>query len=176
MVGCTTAGEIGPLGYCTHSLSGVSFSNDGFSGVSGVLEDLGQFSISEGNEFVQSLLQRLERRAPDALASESNALLPIDGLSIREEPVAHALQDPLGNIVLFGGSAGDDMEFTRTRVFSDGQFHADSAILILFNTSLPFKQFKTQYFISTAERLVVTEADNVQRVVKEINGLPSAAE
>jgi hypothetical protein len=41
---------------------------------------------------------------------------------------------------------------------------------------LPFTIFKTQHFISTDERLVVTEADTARRVVKEINGLPAAQE
>ena len=36
--------------------------------------------------------------------------------------------------------------------------------------------FKTQHFVSTDERLVVTEADPAKRIVKEINGLPAAEE
>jgi hypothetical protein len=176
VVGCTTAGEIGPLGNCAHGLSGASFSASGFAAVSGLLEKLTSFSIAAGHDFAQSLLQRLEGRAPEASPENSFALLLIDGLSIREEPVAHALQYALGEIVLFGGSAGDDQKFSRTLVFSDGQFHPDSAVLVLLNTALPFNIFKTQHFIATAERLVVTEADTDARVVKEINGLPAAAE
>jgi hypothetical protein len=49
-------------------------------------------------------------------------------------------------------------------------------VLILIHTTLPFRVFKTQHFISTNERLVVTEADTSRRIVKEINGLPAAAE
>lgn len=176
VVGCTTAGEIGPSGYCTHSLSGASFPAGSSVAVSGLLEQLSQFEIAKGHDFAQALLQKLESKAPQASPENSFALMLIDGLSIREEPVAHALQYALGNIVLFGGSAGDDQKFSRTRVFSDGRFHSDSAVLVLLNTSLPFKIFKTQHFISTAERLVVTEADTDERVVKEINGLPAAAE
>ena len=82
----------------------------------------------------------------------------------------------LGKIPLFGGSAGDDLRFAKTGVYSDGRFHSDSAALILINTSLPFRIFKTQHFVSTDERLVVTEADTTRRIVKEINGLPAAEE
>jgi hypothetical protein len=176
VVGCTTAGEIGPLGYREHGLSGASFSASGFAAVSGLLENLTLFSITTGHDFAQTLLQRLESQAPDAVAENSFALLLIDGLSIREEPVAHALQYALGDIVLFGGSAGDDQKFSRTLVFSDGRFNPDSAVLVLLNTALPFKIFKTQHFIASAVRMVVTEADTDERVVKEINGLPAAAE
>ncbi len=176
VVGCTTAGEIGPAGYIQHSLSGASFPSGSCVAVSGLLERLGQFEIAKGHDFAQGLLQKLESMAPQASAENSFAMMLIDGLSVREEPVTHAIQYALGKITLFGGSAGDDQQFSKTYVFNEGQFHADSAVLILINTKLPFRMFKTQHFVSTDERLVVTEADTSKRTVKEINGLPAAAE
>lgn len=176
VVGCTTAGEIGPAGYRQHSLSGASFSAGSCAAVSGMLDRLDQFDIARAHDFAQTLLQQLESKAPDASPDNTFALLLIDGMSVREEPVAHALQHALGKITLFGGSAGDDLRFTKTFVYSDGRFHSDSAALILVRTDLPFKIFKTQHFVSSDERLVVTEADPARRIVKEINGLPAAAE
>jgi hypothetical protein len=176
VVGCTTAGEIGPAGYCQHSLSGAGFPKGSCVAVSGRLDCLSKFDITGGHEFAQTLLQRLESRAPQASSDNSFAFMLIDGLSVREEPVTHALQHALGKIPLFGGSAGDDMKFTKTCVYYDGRFHSDSAVLILINTSLPFRIFKTQHFVSTDERLVVTEADTAKRIVNEINGLPAAEE
>ena len=176
VVGCTTSGEIGPAGYHQHSLSGVSFPAGSCVAVSGLMDRLSQFQISRGNDFAQALLQRLEGRAPQAGPDNSFAFMLIDGLSIREEPVAHALQYALGKIALFGGSAGDDQKFLNTYVYCDGRFHSDSAALILVSTPLPFKIFKTQHFVSTDERLVVTEADASKRIIKEINGLPAAEE
>jgi len=176
VVGCTTAGEIGPLGYLQHSLSGVSFSVGSCVTVSGRLDRLGQFDIARGYDFAQALLQQLESKVPYTSPENSFALLLIDGLSVREEPVAHVLQYALGKITLFGGSAGDDLKFSQTWVYSDGGFHSDSAVLILVHTFLPFKIFKTQHFVPTDKRLVVMEADITKRTVKEINGLPAAEE
>jgi len=176
VVGCTTAGEIGPAGYLAHSLSGASFPAESSTVVSGILNDLDQFDIASGHDFAQSLLQQLESKVPEVNPDNSFAIMLIDGMSVREEPVAHALQYALGKIPLFGGSAGDDLKFVKTYVFSDGRFHSDSAALILITTSLSFKIFKTQHFVSTDERLVVTEADSAERIVKEINGLPAAEE
>lgn len=176
VVGCTTSGEIGPAGYHQHSLSGVSFSAGSYAAVTGLLDRLGQFEISRGNELTRTLLHRLEDRAPQAGPDNSFAFVLIDGLSTREEPVAHALQHSLGRIALFGGSAGDDQRFLKTYVYSDGRFHSDSAVLVLVSTPLPFRMFKTQHFVSTDERLVVTEADATKRIIKEINGLPAAEE
>lgn len=176
VVGCTTAGEIGPAGYCQHSLSGVSFSEASCVAVSGMLDQLSEFDITRGHDFAQNLLQQLESKTPNPNPAHSFALLLIDGMSGREERVAHALQSALGKITLFGGSAGDDQKFSKTYVYSNGCFHTDSAVMVLVNTALPFKIFKTHHFVSTDERFVVTEADPAKRIVKEINGLPAATE
>lgn len=176
VVGCTTAGEIGPNCYHRHSLTGASFATGSCTAVAGRLDRLNRFDIANGKAFAQDLLQRLESRAPQADPDNTFAFLLIDGLSTREEPVTHALQHGLGRIPLFGGSAGDDLKFSKTYVYSEGKFHSGSAVLILISTPLPFRLFKTQHFISTSERLVVTQSDPARRVVQEINGLPAAQE
>ena len=135
VVGCTTAGEIGPAGYHQHSLSGVSFPAGSCVAVSGLLDHLSQFEIARGNDFAQALLQRFESRAPQVGPDNSFAFMLIDGMSIREEPVAHTLQYALGKIVLLGGSAGDDLKFAKTYIYSNGHFHSDSAALVLISRS-----------------------------------------
>ncbi|SDH32002.1 nitric oxide-sensing protein NosP [Propionivibrio dicarboxylicus] len=176
VVGCTTAGEIGPAGYCSHSLSGASFPSDSFSVVVGLLQDLKCFEFASAHAFLQTQLKRLEMANPAATGDNSFAFMLIDGLSVREEAVASFLQTALGRIPLVGGSAGDDQRFSRTRIFHDGAFHSDCAALLLISTPFPFQPFKTQHFTRKDERLVVTEADPESRVVREINGLPAARE
>ncbi len=174
VVGCTTAGEIGPAGYRSHSLSGASFAAAGFTAVSGRIEGLQRFDNAAAQTLVQDLLQTLENSAPEADEDNSFALLLIDGLSAHEEPVAHALQSALGGVQLVGGSAADGLKFGSTRVYAQGRFHADSAVLILVSTPLPFRLFKTQHFVATDQRMVVTAADVERRVVSEIDGRPAA--
>jgi hypothetical protein len=176
VVGCTSAGGFGPGGYCSHSLTGVSFSGEVCSAVSGVLPELEHFDPVRTHDFAQSLLQSLESKAPQLSADHCFALLLIDGMSKREEQMAHTLQLTLDSIPLCGGSAADDRVFARTLVYCDGRFHASSAALILISTALPFRVFMTHHFLPTHERLVVTRADTATRTVHEINGLPAAAE
>lgn len=176
VVGCTTAGEIGTLDYCAQSLAGASFPASGFTAVTGVLDHLQDYDLARGQEFSGRLLQQLEAAVPGCDASSCFAFMMIDGLSIREEPVVRSFQNALGRIPLVGGSAGDDLAFSRTLVFADGAFHTDAVVLVLASTSYPFRPFKTQHFASDSERLVVTEADPAHRIVKEINGLPAAEE
>ena len=176
VVGCTSAGEIGPAGYCGHSLSGVSFSATAGTIVCDRLPILQSFNVTQGHTFAQELLQRLESRSPQVSPENTFAFLLIDGLSVREEPVLYTLHAALGNIPLCGGSAGDGLKFGSTWIFHQGAFHTDSALLMLVNTPLPFRIFMTQHFISDDERMVVTEADPARRLVMEINGRPAADE
>lgn len=176
LVGCTTAGEIGPGGYQERGLAGASFAATVCTAVSGRLEGLQRFEDSRGQAFAQGLVRELALKAPAANPENTFALLLIDGLSVREEPVARALQAALGKIALAGGSAGDGLNFGRTWVFADGAFRPDCAALTLVATPLPFHVFKTQHFIPTEARLVITGADTARRVVTEINGLPAATE
>jgi hypothetical protein len=176
VVGCTTAGEIGPAGYRDHSLSGASLPAAGFTAATGRIDRLQQFELARGETFADYLVQRLERVEPSADADNSFGLMLIDGLSVREEPVARALQSALGGIPLIGGSAGDGVEFAHTYVYCDGAFHEDSAVLALVTTQLPFKTFKTQHFVPADARAVVTAADAERRIVTEIDGLPAAEE
>lgn len=175
VIGCTTSGEIGPGGYTEHTISGFSLAADGFKVASGFIDDLHHINIDKGHTFVDSLLQQLEAQT---LVSFENsfAFLLVDGLSLREEPTARILQDALGQIPLFGGSAGDDLQFKKTWVFSEGAFRTDCAALILINTLYPFKLFKAQHFVCGIEKLVVTQADPLKRIVKEINGYPAVKE
>ncbi len=175
VIGCTTAGEIGS-GYRDQSLVGVSFSADSFTAVTGHLDRLQQFQPSEGDALGRDLLQEIGDKAPQARERNTFAFLLIDGLSVREEPVARALQNALGNVPLVGGSSGDGLNFRQTYVYADGCFRSDSAAVTLITTPLPFKVFKTQHFVPTDQRFVITEADSARRIVKEINGLPAAQE
>jgi hypothetical protein len=176
VVGCTTAGEIGPAGYTDHSLAGVSFSAREFNIVCGLLNRLQTFEIATGHKLIHDMLQELESQAPKVETDKCFALVLIDGLSMREEAVTRTLQSALGRVPLVGGSAGDGEKFASTHVYFEGAFHPDSAIVILVATGLPFKLFKTQHFVATDQRLVVTEADPARRIVMEINGLPAAEE
>ena len=176
VVGCTTAGEIGPLGCRDGSLTGASFSSAAAKAVIGHLDDLKGFDIPEGVAFARGLRRRLEDGASQADAHNTFALLLVDGLFGHEEQLAHALQEGLGDITLVGGSAGDSMSFASTYIYRDGEFVSGAAAVVLITTPLPFTEFKTQHFEPTDERLVVTEADPAERVVSEINGLPAAEE
>lgn len=176
VMGCTTAGEIGPQGYLEYSLSAACLPSSLFTAVTGRLDNLRAFNTSSGDDFARQLALDLQVRSKTTDASNTFGFLLIDGLSVCEETVVSTLHTALGAIPLIGGSAGDDMHFRHTQIFHDGSFHSDSAVLMLATTSLPFRAFMTHHYRAGIERLLVTEADTKNRTVIKLNNLPAARE
>ena len=81
---------------------------------------------------------------------------------------------PWENASWWAAPRADGLSFGKSYVYFDGSFHADSAVLVLVTTPLPFRTFKTQHFVPTSERAVVTGADAERRIVSEIDGWPAA--
>ncbi len=174
VIGCTTAGEFGPAGYRDRSLSGASLPCGSFAAATGRIADLDRFDFEQAQTLVEHMWHDLHRQDPSASAETSFAFLLIDGLSVREEPVAAALQEALREVPLVGGSAGDGLAFGQTQVYLDGAFSSRSAVLALVSTRLPFRVFKTQHFVPIQDRAVVTSADAKHRLIRQIDGRPAA--
>jgi hypothetical protein len=176
VLGCTTAGEIGPLGYSTGSLTGVSIASEDFTVAMRRLDGLGQFEFSHGLALGPALLAQLRERGLSPDPENSFGFLLIDGMSMKEEPVVSAVYRGLGDIQLFGGSAGDGGRFQHTHIYHNGSFRQDCAVVALIHTTHQFCVFKTQHFVSNREPMVVTCADPARRLVTEINGEPAGRE
>ena len=176
MIGCTTAGEITPTGYKNGSLTGVSISGPSFKTAVHRIDNLSAFEMSTGEQVGTALRRKLEETAEPANSTNSFGFMLIDGLSGREEVVISSIYRSVGEIPLFGGSAGDGVEFDQTWLYHEGEFHTDCAILTLMQTDHAFSVFKTQHFIESDKKMVVTEADPERRIVTEINGQPAGRE
>ena len=176
VIGCTTAGEITPLGYLHGSLTGVSFAGSDFDVVVTCLEDLESSMIPDIGEQVIALKQSMLDKNINAKMEDMFSFLLVDGLSVLEEILVSRLHNNLGGIPLIGGSAGDEANFKQTFLFYEGAFHQNCAIFSLMHTTQAFKTFKTEHFIETDNKLVITEADCKNRIVTEINGEPAAEE
>lgn len=117
VVGCTTAGEIGPTGYHDGSLSGVSFHRDDLMFEVAIQENLSAFDSSAGQRFAHNLKEKAPAARAGTTAAEQFSFMLIDGLCQREEVVARAFHDGLGGVALVGGSAGDDLVHENNGVF-----------------------------------------------------------
>lgn len=181
LFGCTTAGEITPFGYIAGGICGIGFPREDFVVTSVLFEDLANFELSATTEKTRAAAAERDRAVniafqQSAATLKGFALLLVDGLSVREEQLVSAVANALGDTPLVGGSAGDDLNFGRTWVLYDGRFVSNAATLLLVTTPRRFSVFKTEHFLETDRKVVVTRANPADRVVTEINGEPAAFE
>ncbi|QID19222.1 FIST domain containing protein [Nitrogeniibacter mangrovi] len=174
LIGCSTAGEIGPAGYQEESIVAIALPADDFTVATVKVDHLADLDMPAWRYALEAAMTRI------APAHEHDggtfAFTLIDGLSRREEAVGHAVQALIGQIPLIGGSAGDGLQFVRTRILHEGDIASDASVVALVRTRRPFQLFKSQHVIRSDVRMVVTGARPAERIVTEINGLPAAEE
>lgn len=176
LIGCTTSGEIASgVGYEEGGIVGISFSSRELVVHPRIIHPLNRFGLPESEQLARDLHQQLTL-SEGFKAERMFGVLLVDGLSMLEEQVIASLYNQLGSIPIVGGSAGDDLTFKETRIYSDGKFINNAAMFALFETTLPFKVFRSQHFEPTETRLVITDSDPATRTVREINGAPAAEE
>jgi hypothetical protein len=170
VIGCTTAGEFGPLGYSLGGIVAASFPAAEFTFASAALP-----SASGGDpDSTRAALADLHARIGSL--PHRMVILLTDGLSGMEESVAQASHREFPDVPVLGGSDGDEERYASTAVFHDGAFHAEESLVAAISTSRAILPFLTHPFFGSSEPLVVTEADARRRLIIEINGNPANAE
>ncbi|MEO1067162.1 MAG: FIST N-terminal domain-containing protein [Pseudomonadota bacterium] len=184
---CSTAGEITQHGMTEGGLVALLFPSETFRMDALALSDIKNCGMDEIVDNVKAARRAfVAQKAASPWKGESGdgkdanndlfALCLIDGMSFAEEAVTAGLYWALDDIPLIGGSAGDDLRLSDTVLMLNGEVFTESAILILAETKVPFSVFKTDNFIPTDDKLVVTHADPDQRLVYEFNAAPAAQE
>lgn len=174
--GCSTAGEITPDGIVEGSVMLIAFPRGNFTIHSTLIETADQNGVERASEAVRSLKAQFNPTSGGPLRDRVFALMLMDGLSNSEEMLVAAINWAIDDIQMIGGSAGDGLRFDKTALISDGVVVRVGAILIMVETSVPFRIFKTQNFEPTSTKLVVTAADCANRIVHELNAEPAARE
>ena len=172
--GCTTAGEIVPRGMIDGAILLLAFPRDSFCVHAEVIEDLPTVGMERAGGIIRRLKSRLR---PDRSRHQHVfAILLVDGLSSCEETLVAALHWAIDDIQLIGGSSGDNLSFEKTALIHDGRVWPSAALILMIETDVPFRVFKTQNFEPTSIKLVVTAADTTNRIVHELNAEPAALE
>lgn len=132
--------------------------------------------VTQVKQARQSFERKYQASANSQAAGDTFAVSLIDGLSVVEEMVTAALHWALEDIPLLGGSAGDSMRFSKTSLILNGDVGDDCALVLLCRSKVPFKIFKTDNFIPTDRKLVVTRSDPTKRIIYEFNAAEAASE
>ena len=171
---CTTAGEISDLGYSEHGIVAIGFPADLFDIKTCLVQNI---ETLDRNVLITQIIREralLQLRNP-TMPHEFGFIL-VDGLSMGEEKLTSALAPALGTLDLFGGSAGDGERFERTRVWFDGQDLDGGGAIFLVRSRCRSQVFRLDNFTASDARMVVTDADARQRLVRRINDEPAAQE
>jgi hypothetical protein len=170
-VGCTTCGEIGPMG-CT-SGQVVALALEPPARVEAiVLDDVRALKFEPAVAAVQQLNDRFGTADP-----RTRVLVTLtDGLSGAEELLLAATKTAAPGVALVGGSAADDFRFRATQVAVDGRAATGAAVLVMLEPQRPFVPFHLHHYARGATPVVVTEAEPGRRVVSRLNGFPAVPE
>lgn len=170
VIGCTTAGEFTEAQGGLGGVSAVALGGTHIKRASGALAPCGNGTTQGVGSAVRTISSALGIDLRRADPARTVGLVFIDGLNMREEAVNEALGNAAPLVSFVGGSAGDNLEFKRTRVFCNGEEIDDGAVLAVLETTGPFTVSKTCSFRSTGKTLSVTRADAARRTVLEFNG------
>ena len=176
VIGCSTSGEITPDGIAAGHALAILLPACHFTVVSATIPRM----ATAGMDMIAGEVDRLKRRLAEATGARPGqarfALCLIDGMSFAEERVTAALHWALADIPLIGGSAGDDLRFERTpadlRRPRHGRRRGDRAGL---RPCCPSTIFKTDNFIPTEAKLVVTASDPERRTCHRAQRQPGRA-
>ncbi|MEM9341762.1 MAG: FIST N-terminal domain-containing protein [Pseudomonadota bacterium] len=174
VVGCTTAGELGSDGYVNDTVLAVGFPSSLFSARTCLIENLDGADLKiEVEKLVQD---RIAVQAANPTMKGGFSFMMVDGLSRCEDALVSAVSPHLAGFPLFGGSAGDGLRFQHSYVGVNGKVYRNAATLTFVVTNCLTRVFSINHMSPTDTRMVVTEADPKERVVKSINAEPAAAE
>lgn len=166
ILGCTTAGELGPNGLQQGGVTLVTLAGD--------LEvSLHSIDLENPDQALQAIGAAALQLPVSPDGCRSFGLLLVDGLSLKEEQLALAIYEALPTVPFVGGSAGDDLRFESTHVLVDGQFRKHWAAFALVTCPTRVAPIKFQHFVPSEEALVVSAADAERRIILELNGEPA---
>lgn len=171
LAGCSTAGEIAAGKMLTGSVTAMALDSEIISDVAAVTVERLSAGIDLSGAF-QKLEDHFHAPRSDWDIGKYVGLVLIDGLSGAEEKLLEKLGDAT-DVFFVGGSAGDDLKFQSTHVFTGGRALTDAAVLVLLRLERGFEIIKTQSFRSTGKSLVATSVDEPHRTVREFNHKPA---
>lgn len=172
VVGCSSAGEIGPRGYCAATVTAVGLPSASFRIGICVLRDQALVPASEW----MAVLRRFHADfRPDLRRSVFGVLLP-DAHARQEDVLTATLDAAIPGLPVVGGSSAEGILFAPSCQMIDGEEHGGAALFLLVETDLAVSEVLFSHFSPTDRRAVVTAADPHNRIILELNAEPAAQE
>jgi hypothetical protein len=173
VIGCTTAGELTQDVSCTGSVSLLALGAGKVTRAAAALARFDHGVAAGVARAADAMGQALDMNLRNADPRRYVGVTLVEGLRMQEEAANDALGNAAPLLSFVGGSAGDNTEFKRTRVFVNGQESDNGAALLVLDAAVPFVIAKTCSFTPLSRPLTVTRADVLERVLYELDGRPA---
>lgn len=178
-LGCTTAGEADGGTAMNASVVAMAFSRDVFEYCESALvlgggvrpRGVDQFSNARSamDYFGRKLGRKLGCEPIELDYREYVGFMLGDSISPFTERVVETVGEET-NVIFVGGFAGDDYKFDGQQyVFYKGAAYKNAAVLSLWKPKQGFSLLKTQAVELTGTHLVITKADELNRIIWEFN-------
>jgi hypothetical protein len=102
-------------------------------------------------------------------------LIFFDGMCLGELIMKEFAKEKSLNIAFVGGSAADELKFTKTLVGLDNRLSGDGLAVMILKMKIPFFINHYVHYIPTEKSFTITKADNQTRTIWEIDGEPAAS-
>ena len=168
ILGCTSSAAI-----CVHD--GYLNSPDGYSGimafggdvevgVAGAAKQEGECARAIGRKIAEQALAELGGRKPNYFFMTASPA--------EEEKYIAGIQDVIGNVPVFGGSAADNTVEGKWSIICDDKIFADGCAIALFASEAPMVNLYTGQYRETDNVGVISKVVN-DRTLVEIDGVPA---
>ncbi len=159
---CSTSGEYTSEGYKSGVITGFEY----------------DLSETEVVEIIHPpiISARKLKEAYEKVKHNENAfmLLLCDGLSGMEESILTTIYFIDDHFKIIGGSAGDNLKFSETIIYIGNR--KVNSVALFFNSKHKTHIIKENIYIPTENKLLITEADTINRTVKTFNNKPATSE
>ncbi|GAV19416.1 hypothetical protein MMIC_P0350 [Mariprofundus micogutta] len=174
IAGSTSAGEWTSGSYQNGTLVLLAITSDKIRWTYSVVESLSDFSEEGAQEVYNQLLEGMQIDRSDLRSDQHFCIGFVDGMAGVDGRAVAAISSQLGNIPFLGGCAGDDLKFEKTHVIANGKAYSGGAVFLLAESELPFRRIKHQHFVPGTKDVVITKANESERKVLRLDGMPAA--
>ena len=168
VIGCTSSAAI-----CTQD--GYLNAETGYSGImsfGGDVEVGVAASEKTENETAREIGRRIAKEAMKQISVRRPDYFFMTASPAEEEEYMLGIQDVIGEVPVFGGSAADNTVEGKWSIICDDKIFADGCAIALFVTDAPMANIYKGQFTETDQAGIITKVNN-KRTLMEINGKPA---
>lgn len=173
VIGCSGNGEFCDRGYGNGGAAALAITGSQVGACASAMIDADELDLSV-RRAADRISERIGRPLRELDPERWAGLALLEGARGNEERINAALGDVAPFLPIVGGSAGDNITFSGTWTWADGQLLRNGTALLVAEMLVPFRVVKTCNFVPTERTVVVTRTDAARRLILEFDGEPAA--